>query len=387
MIFENVSLKSKLSYGQLGKIVLVILGSGKLCNELYEKIMGGLEWNYSWNNLIKDLCRNDASNNIVRGELSLKWVLQEALVDAYSANWRKEYDYISPGCFLYLVERQLILLSCFHGYFLTTKSSFVEWNDHFLLGRNDITEQLPREFGNVLKKRRKRNSLTLDVNVLAEAFKKIDNNLVIVSLGKSYPRKFGPDAIFVYVKANQSIEDIFRDLFPKRNENSVDNKGSVDVGTTSSSSVINFAADRNSNIKAKSDVTHSLTLGHSWELFESLKSEKHLINDPKVKEDIEKTIQLLSGHGILSNPDGENESLFREAVNMLDELKQLNAALDVSEVKLRNDNSAIGELLNKLQSRRPSMEPFLIQMFSKKDEKLKGEASKIRIALDGEGDG
>ncbi|KDP32608.1 hypothetical protein JCGZ_13158 [Jatropha curcas] len=40
------------------------------------------------------------------------------------------------------------------------------------------TEQLPREFGNVLKKRRKRNSLTLDVNVLAEAFKKIDNNLI-----------------------------------------------------------------------------------------------------------------------------------------------------------------------------------------------------------------
>ncbi|KDP29506.1 hypothetical protein JCGZ_19219 [Jatropha curcas] len=127
------------------KIVLVILGSGKLCNELYEKIMGGLEWNDSWNNLIKDLCRNVASNNIkVPGELSLKWFLQEALVDAYSAN---------------------------------------------------------------------------------------------------------------------------------------------------------------------------------------------------------------------------------------------------CEVKLRNDNSAIGELLNKLQSRRPSMEPFLIQMFSKKDEKLKGEASKIRIALDGEGDG
>ncbi|KDP36307.1 hypothetical protein JCGZ_09522 [Jatropha curcas] len=214
---------------------------------------------------------------------------------------------------------------------------------HDLLGRNDITEQLPREFGNVLKKRRKRNSLTLDVNVLAEALKKIDNNLVIVSLGKSYPRNFGPDAIFVYMKANQIIQDIFRDLFPKRNENSVDNRGSVDVGTTSSSSVINFAADRNSNIKAKSNVTHPLTLGHSWELFESLKSEKHLINDPKVKS-------------------------------------------SASEVKLRNDNSAIGELVNKLQSRRPSMEPFLIQMFSKKDEQLKGEASNIRIALDGEGD-
>ncbi|KAJ9173893.1 hypothetical protein P3X46_016984 [Hevea brasiliensis] len=52
---------------------------------------------------------------------------------------------------------------------------------------------------------------------------------------------------------------------------------------------------------------------------------------------------------------------------MLDELKQLHAALDASEVKLRNDNSTIGELLNKLQSRKPRMETLLNHIFAQKD--------------------
>ncbi|KAF2298171.1 hypothetical protein GH714_016736 [Hevea brasiliensis] len=130
MIFENVHLKNNLSYGKLGRIALIILGSGKLYNGLHAKIMDGLKWNSSWNDLIEDLCRNAAmenlaGNNIGPGELSLKRMLHGALIDAYNANWEKEEDYISPVCFLYLVERQLILLSCSQGYFLATKSSLL----------------------------------------------------------------------------------------------------------------------------------------------------------------------------------------------------------------------------------------------------------------------
>ncbi|KAF2298174.1 hypothetical protein GH714_016760 [Hevea brasiliensis] len=57
--------------------------------------------------------------------------------------------------------------------------------------------------------------------------------------------------------------------------------------------------------------------------------------------DIKKTIQILSTEieGIFqkSPPEYENRSLFGEAAKMLDELKQLHAALDASEVKLRNE--------------------------------------------------
>ncbi|KAK8667985.1 hypothetical protein V6N13_105457 [Hibiscus sabdariffa] len=35
---------------------------------------------------------------------------------------------MSPVCFLYLVELYLMVLSFFHGYFLTTKMAFVEWH-------------------------------------------------------------------------------------------------------------------------------------------------------------------------------------------------------------------------------------------------------------------
>ncbi|KAF2298179.1 hypothetical protein GH714_016810 [Hevea brasiliensis] len=142
---------------------------------------------------------NLAGNNIGPGELSLKRMLHGALIDAYNANWEKEEDYISPVCFLYLVERQLILLSCSQG------------------------------------------------------------------------------------KCRENVKDAYA------------------VG-------------------------------------------------------VEK-----------SPPEYENRSLFGEAAKMLDELKQLHAALDVSEVKLRNDNSTIGELLNKLQSRKPRMEPLLNHIFAQKD--------------------
>lgn len=131
---ETFNVNNQLSYGQLGRITLAILGSGKICKELYKKIVGGLRWNTSWMALMEDLCSNSGSEISPDGkiempsdQLSLMLKLHGALVDTYNANWRTENDYISPGGFLYLVERQLILLSCSRGFFLTTKSSFTEW--------------------------------------------------------------------------------------------------------------------------------------------------------------------------------------------------------------------------------------------------------------------
>ncbi|XP_058009792.1 uncharacterized protein LOC110664185 isoform X3 [Hevea brasiliensis] len=395
MIFENVHLKNNLSYGKLGRIALIILGSGKLYNGLHAKIMDGLKWNSSWNDLIEDLCRNAAmenlaGNNIGPGELSLKRMLHGALIDAYNANWEKEEDYISPVCFLYLVERQLILLSCSQGYFLATKSSFVEWliykdgngsqtsrlgeqapqytkimlkamveivhqflydkkgtmewirkcrenvkdayavvvlrlvviicllylnfgicgnTLHDLLGRNYITEQLPRDFYDALWKRRKRNSFSVDVNVLAEAFNKMGNSLVIVSLGKNYSKNICPDAIFVDMKANQRMEDRLRELFPRIDEAAQDHTVAVELDTSSSregidppdtcdqrkgsqlpSSIISLTTDGNTSIKEKCKGRLPLIPGQLWELLETLKSRTHgaderslVVNDSTVK--------------------------------------------------------------------------------------------------------
>lgn len=60
-------------------------------------------------------------------ELALVEKFYKALQDTYNVNWIRHSDYISPGCFLYLVERFLILVSRSKGFFYTTKSSLVEW--------------------------------------------------------------------------------------------------------------------------------------------------------------------------------------------------------------------------------------------------------------------
>ncbi|KAF2298170.1 hypothetical protein GH714_016735 [Hevea brasiliensis] len=141
---------------------------------------------------------------------------------------------------------------------------------HDLLGRNYITEQLPRDFYDALWKRRKHNSFSVDVNVLAEAFNKMGNSLVIVSLGKNYSKNICPDAIFVDMKANQRMEDRLRELFPRIDEAAQDHTVAVELDTSSSregidppdtcdqrkgsqlpSSIISLTTDGNTSIKEK----------------------------------------------------------------------------------------------------------------------------------------
>jgi hypothetical protein len=81
-----------------------------------------------------------------------------------------------------------------------------------LLQRSYITEQLPWDFYDVLRRRLKHFN---NVNAIAEAFKKINNPLVIVSLGKNCSQFLCSDAIFVDMTVKQCREDILRVLFPK----------------------------------------------------------------------------------------------------------------------------------------------------------------------------
>ncbi|AES77282.2 pectinacetylesterase family protein [Medicago truncatula] len=177
-----------------------------------------------------------------------------------SVNWIKEVDYISPDCFMYLVEWLLLLTSCWKGFIHSTKSSFIEWlicqdanslsnfsfmsdeldNAHDfianilrecslhlssgsgkylqllgnLLGKRHITNQLQLEFCNVLQEGKKH----LGLEVFAKAFKVIGNPLIIAKLRNNSRKIMCLDAILSGCSAGGLTTilhyDGFRALFP-----------------------------------------------------------------------------------------------------------------------------------------------------------------------------
>ncbi|KAG7980455.1 hypothetical protein I3843_05G183200 [Carya illinoinensis] len=476
-ILENISSRGRLTYGKIGRVVMIILGLGKLNNDLYEKILklfGGINGNPQWKTFIQNLRGNVdiafphaiVPDNISKPprEWSLLFRLYEALKDTFNANLMKENDYISPGCFLYLVERLLILASSFHGYFITSMSSFVEWfiyekvdnipnstfisgvqpflgriyesiinfvrqllcnkkdtlewirrsniiyaKDYYsllvlrlvaiiclvylnsgsfldslseLLGRSYITEQLPFEFYDVLKRRQKH--LHMDVNVLAEAFKKVHNPLVIVSLGKNCSQFLCPNAIFVDMTAKQSWEDMLRVMRLQTVEASRGQIGAIEVGATNACGEVLSSDSYDhggyklvpSNLASQGDLNNiigiELPINYSyfWDrFFEALKLLEvggdprcMLENDQAMKVNLGKCIHLLSI--IMSechqmNIYYKHENLLKEVAGMLEELNLLSVALDVRELQLENNMSMIGELSKRLQTRRRHVEPFL----------------------------
>jgi hypothetical protein len=374
VIRKNISSKGRLTYGQIGRVVMVILGLGKLDNDLCEEILDRFDVNYGnvpWKTFIQTLFVNmgskfphhTVSDNSSESPqvVSLLLTLNEALVNTFRANWKKEKDYMSPGCFLYLVERLLILASYSQGYFITSKSSFAEWffyqegdtspdstsvaemqpflertyhfvvyevvkplinnkkdtmewikksgiyaKDYYpqlvlrlvaiiclvhlncgnfsdllfdLLQRNYITEQLPRDFYDVLRRRLKHFN---NVNAIAEAFKKINNPLVIVSLGKNCSEFRCPDAIFVDMTVKQCREDILRVLFPKTVKELQGQTGIIEVETTNSCSEVLSSGGYDqegcelafSNSVLNNMNGSKLPMDYScfWEMFEALKS-------------------------------------------------------------------------------------------------------------------
>jgi hypothetical protein len=371
VIRKNISPKVNLTYGQIGRVVMIILGLGKLNNDLYEEILKRFDGNAPWKIFIQTLCGNMASKlpHATRPDngsesprvLSLPWTLYEALVDAYSADWKTERDYISPDCFLYLVERLLMLASCSQGYFITSMSSFTEWfiyqeedtnpdstsvakvqpllrrvcdfvvnvvkdlldnkvgtlewikksticaKDYYpllllrlvsilclvhlnhgnysdllihLLRRSYIYEQLPREFYDVLRRRHQQRNF--HINVLAEAFKKINNPLVIVSLRKNCSQYQCPDAIFVDMTIKQRREDMLRVLFPKTVKAMQGQTGIIEAEASSSCSEVlssgSYSQDccklapSNCALNNINGSKLPMNYGYFWEMFEALKS-------------------------------------------------------------------------------------------------------------------
>ncbi|XXG71988.1 hypothetical protein AAC387_Pa07g1187 [Persea americana] len=127
ILIDNLVLKNgKLTHGQIGRVVMLLFVSGSLSDVLCERIKSCLEQMPQWKALVEML---KTYLECGYGRVSLVSKFQEALQSTFLASWNQEYDYISPHCFMYLVECLLFLVSslhCYRGSFFTTKLSFFE---------------------------------------------------------------------------------------------------------------------------------------------------------------------------------------------------------------------------------------------------------------------
>ncbi|GFY91013.1 hypothetical protein Acr_07g0012090 [Actinidia rufa] len=438
---HQLSIKNSMSlFCQSTPLIYIFEPSDKT----YKKIAERFEGNLVWREFVVDLSGNTESENLQESasdkvheipiQVPLVYKFHNALKDTYNANWRVQ-DYISPHCFLYLVESLLILGSCFQGIIFTSKSSFVEWliseqpkanrsgssvpamnvifdfiahlinqflcdkqgttewiensninvNYYYpllrlrlvvilcllcmnsgryfdmlfhLLGRGDITSCLPRAFCDVFRRSRKQ----VNAMVLAEAFMKIQNPLVIVSLGENGSKFKCPDAIFVDM-ATQSREAIIGVLFPMNNKtprgktvvSKVDTTNSCSrefpssndrEGKTSKATSSNLASleDPKMNSQNKNEGNLEMKCGLFQEISDALKSVetvgdgnvmKFVSSASKIKVELMKSINFIPTALAKSfekkTCDGEDGILLAEANSMLDELKELSSLLGASD--------------------------------------------------------
>ncbi|KAK2432084.1 P-loop containing nucleoside triphosphate hydrolase superfamily protein [Trifolium repens] len=464
-IYENIRLKGRLTYGQIGRVAVMILGTAAgLLNELCVEIMTRFEDNIPWKMFIQQWSstqgisqRSDSS-----AELNRALSLYEALEYTYNVNWMKETDYLSPSCFLYLVERLLLLASCRKGLMFATKSSFIEWlnfqdgnslanlsltpetnmtNVHkfiarilqelinnqngtinwmkksnldvkncwplfvlrlvvslcllhlstrkyleplcTLLGKSHITSQLPPEFCNVLKRGRK----VLDLKVIAEALKVIDNPLVIVKLGNNSSKIVCPDAVFIDLMVCLQKELILQMLFPDK----------VDSIDRESAAVIVESSDSTSkeSLSCGSVSTDMYTnFGLVWDSLEDIISTIEKADFDRESPDsntmkaliIKGWLKLKSSHLLdlldtcvkflarackfhflvhhFGDVPLEKKNQADEELALFDEMKQLFSALNARNVSMtktkRIANSIlVEELAKKILARRPTVEKNL----------------------------
>ncbi|KAI8552025.1 hypothetical protein RHMOL_Rhmol06G0232600 [Rhododendron molle] len=518
VIVENISFTDELTYGQIGRVVMIWLGSGKPTEEVYKKISERFDSNSLWKEFV-DALNGNAKSEFLREstsgisteaprEVSSVYKFRRALEDAYKVHWRQR-DYISPACFMYLVERLLILAYSFEGFLYTTKSSFVEWliceqphakqsadvanvmrfptsgifnfvvdiikqvlyckrdtiewigksglnfksyypllllrlvvmlcllcvnckkyyNFLFeVLARNDITSWLPREFYDVFRRKRKYVDLTL----LAEAFMKIEDPLVIVSLGENGPKFTCSHAIFVDLRITHRRDDIMEVLFQMDNKAPLDQTVSVPVKVDATNSCgkelplnsekqekISKApfsnstslADQNVEIQNTSEGNLQMISGLFGKISDALKAvdnighgdlQNFLSGVSTIKVEVEKVINLITAaltEKMEFNEDGTlvpkaKEScnalltptdLFSALENMVDEFKQLSSALNVSDSEVKRNISMITSLLKSFHTKRPELETLLNQLCMPNDTNSNRVASETNKLLENEG--
>ncbi|KAK2437779.1 P-loop containing nucleoside triphosphate hydrolase superfamily protein [Trifolium repens] len=129
VISENTKRKNPLTHGQIGRTVVMILGTTNVKDDLLVQVMTRFEDNEPWKDFIQSIRLYSGDESHIKAvlEMHCTFKLYIALQNTFHVNWVKEVDYISPSCFIYLVERLLLLTSYWKGFMYAIKSSFTEW--------------------------------------------------------------------------------------------------------------------------------------------------------------------------------------------------------------------------------------------------------------------
>ncbi|KAJ4710308.1 UvrD-like Helicase, ATP-binding domain, P-loop containing nucleoside triphosphate hydrolase [Melia azedarach] len=373
-----IGLKDELSYGEIGYVVVMILGSGKLSNDLYKSVAERFDGNTPWKEFVQSLSGNmelkdmshikkfhgamegsakPTSGLVADMQQSLAAILEFVvnIVRQFLYNDKEMVAWIinsrskSKDYHALVVLRLVVIVYLIHLNFGNCENILLD-----LVGRNYISNKLPRDFYDVLRRRR-------NPNAIAEAFKKIGNPLVIVNLWETYPNFACPDAVFVDMNGSKCKEEILEMLFPI-SEASQGHSGAAKLEATNLQGELLSAKSNERGKNSNHSSSNSASPQHQ---------EMNTMN-----EDVEKSIQLLAAamdeFSLKNSDDAEARSRMSEAASMLEDLKQLHVALN----GLRR-NSRVGKVYKKLQSRRPNMEPFLNQLFLEHYKNLKGKAVEI----------
>ncbi|GAA0142650.1 hypothetical protein LIER_35613 [Lithospermum erythrorhizon] len=137
IISQTIRTRSPLTYRQIGKVLMIFLGSDRefsgrfLEDEAWKDVFEILRQTRKSDALCEYLQVNLTSgrgNNQDRISAIIKFLI--ALEDSYRHYGKVTNDHISLGCFIYVIDRLVILSSGFQELFFTMKSSFTEWILH-----------------------------------------------------------------------------------------------------------------------------------------------------------------------------------------------------------------------------------------------------------------
>ncbi|PWA91974.1 uvrD-like Helicase, ATP-binding domain, P-loop containing nucleoside triphosphate hydrolase [Artemisia annua] len=122
ILLQNVHVKGDLSYSAIGRVMMIYVGQVKPV-ALYEHLGNRLQWNPAWKSFVTKF-RDGGFKDV-----QVAPALQNALEDTFRANWRCA-GYMSPHCFVHLLDCVLFMASLSSRTFFTTRSSFVGWLKH-----------------------------------------------------------------------------------------------------------------------------------------------------------------------------------------------------------------------------------------------------------------
>lgn len=132
MVDDNLKPQNgRLTHGQIGRVAMLILVIGRVPDELFKKIDDNLSSMQPWKEFF--LVAQKYFSDSCSGKINFVFEFQNALRSTFEVEWKKEPDYISPKCFIYLLENLLLMCSCCNGSnstFFTTKSllcEFISW--------------------------------------------------------------------------------------------------------------------------------------------------------------------------------------------------------------------------------------------------------------------